>query len=108
MYLPFLQLDDIDNYAWGVAVVAALKVSMKKVKTHLTSEHTKSLTGFSYVLMVRHLSTSIYNNDISFDKNAYLFTFSCRHLHLNDSNASATCIMLLTYVNFLSWWGGWR
>jgi hypothetical protein len=32
MYLPFLQLDDINNYAWGIAVVAALSFNAKGKK----------------------------------------------------------------------------
>lgn len=54
MYLPFLELADIDSYAWGAAVLATLKVSMGKVR----NGH-KTLSGFAYPLMVRHLSICI-------------------------------------------------
>ncbi|KAI5416958.1 hypothetical protein KIW84_041815 [Lathyrus oleraceus] len=47
IYLPFLEVLDIDNYAWGAVVLATLKVSMNKVR-----KGNKTLTGFAYLLMV--------------------------------------------------------
>jgi len=32
MYLSFLERADINSYAWGAAVLATLKVSMRKVR----------------------------------------------------------------------------
>ncbi|KAL5077287.1 hypothetical protein RYX36_016271 [Vicia faba] len=46
IYLPFLEVLDIDNYAWGAAVHATLKASMNKVR-----QGNKTLTGFAYLLM---------------------------------------------------------
>ncbi|CAJ2636746.1 unnamed protein product [Trifolium pratense] len=48
IYLPFLDIDRIDSYAWGAAVLATLKVSMRK----LCSGETRTLSGFTYALMV--------------------------------------------------------
>ncbi|KAL5077286.1 hypothetical protein RYX36_016270 [Vicia faba] len=47
IYLPFLEVLDIDNYAWEAAVHATLKASMNKVR-----QGNKTLTGFAYLLMV--------------------------------------------------------
>ncbi|KAL5052967.1 hypothetical protein RYX36_033649 [Vicia faba] len=47
IYLPFLEVHDIDSYAWGEAVLATLKVSMNKVR-----QGNKTLNDFTYLLMV--------------------------------------------------------
>ncbi|KAI5399508.1 protein MAIN-LIKE 2 [Lathyrus oleraceus] len=47
IYLPFLEVHDIDSYAWGEAVLATLKVSMNKVR-----QGNKTLNGFAYLLLV--------------------------------------------------------
>ncbi|XP_050892709.1 protein MAIN-LIKE 2 isoform X2 [Lathyrus oleraceus] len=47
IYLPFLEVHDIDSYAWGAAVLATLKVSMNKVR-----QGNKTLNGFAYLLLV--------------------------------------------------------
>ena len=49
MYLPLLGLDVVNNYAWGAAMLANLKESLRKVKD--TGKFT-SLCGFSYALTV--------------------------------------------------------
>lgn len=50
IYLQLLQLDEIDNYAWGAAVNATLKRSM--------GSKTQGLKGFTYALMVRSIFSS--------------------------------------------------
>jgi len=63
-YLYFIELDDIDSYAWGAAVIATLKVSMGDASKKLNSGESKAATleAFSYALWVRHLSIGIQNH----------------------------------------------
>lgn len=63
-YLYFLELENIDSYSWGAAVIDTLKVSMGDVSKKLNSGESKvaTLERFSYALWVRHLSIGIQNH----------------------------------------------
>lgn len=52
MYLPLLGSNDVNNYAWGAAMLANMKESLEKVKK---VGNFTSLCGFSYALTVRSL-----------------------------------------------------
>ncbi|GMN44294.1 hypothetical protein TIFTF001_013488 [Ficus carica] len=51
MYLPFLNLEEINDYALGAAALATLKCGMKNAKKAFEEGKTPSLGGFSYALM---------------------------------------------------------
>jgi hypothetical protein len=55
LYLPLLDLERIDNYAWGAATLATIKHSMNRKKKN---GQIKSLCGFSYALLVRSLDSN--------------------------------------------------
>ncbi|KAL0801537.1 hypothetical protein Bca101_056713 [Brassica carinata] len=57
MYLPLLGLDVVNNYAWGAAMLANLKESLRKVKD--TGKFT-SLCGFSYALTKKMWAITLY------------------------------------------------
>lgn len=52
MFLPLLGVKEVNKYAWGAAMMAVMKDSMRKVKEN---KKTTSLCGFSYALTVRSL-----------------------------------------------------
>ncbi|EXB88269.1 hypothetical protein L484_020335 [Morus notabilis] len=52
MYLPLLNLEEIDDYAWGAATLGTLKCAMKNVVKGCEREKSKMLEGFSLALMV--------------------------------------------------------
>ncbi|WCJ24685.1 hypothetical protein M5689_006625 [Euphorbia peplus] len=55
MYLPLLEKDKRDKYAWGVALLAYLKEVMVKACTSLNNEKSPSVDGFTHALQVRFL-----------------------------------------------------
>lgn len=46
MYLPLLDLQKINDYAWGAAAIATLKVSMGKAKVKLENDEAAYLVVF--------------------------------------------------------------
>lgn len=99
IYLPLLELDDIDNYAWGAAVIAALKVSMANTRKNWNSgKQSAAVNGCTYALMVRYLPIYIIHLCLS---KCLSFSFSCRYLHWKDLSASASYLVLLNHLNFL-------
>lgn len=80
MYLPLLNLDVVNSYAWGAAMLANMKESLRKVKD--TRKFT-SLCGFSFALTVRSflLINIIQNKSMMFNDNSCSLSFSYRYLH---------------------------
>ncbi|XP_065854219.1 protein MAIN-LIKE 1-like [Euphorbia lathyris] len=52
LYIPLLQKDKINKYAWGAALVAYLKRSMRKAHESLIKQKNSILDGFSYAILV--------------------------------------------------------
>ena len=56
MYLPLLDLEEIDKYAWGAAVLGCLKCAMSKAKKDYLADNSGLLNGFSLALTVSSLN----------------------------------------------------
>lgn len=83
MFLPLLDLNKVNKYAWGAAVLAYLKCSLARVKKLMDSNKVTSLSGFSYALLV--MIKSLYSKYARYAHVLLIcFIFSGRYLHWSD------------------------